>query len=49
MISTYKEMNTRACIKVTTQYLFKHYHDPRNNKRNANHNTTKKNTNIQGF
>ena len=38
----YKEMNTRACIKVTTKYLFDHYHDPRNNKRNANHNTTEK-------
>ena len=45
---TYKEMNTRVCIKVTTKYLFDHYRDPRNNKRNANHNTTK-NTNIQGF
>ena len=40
-------MNTHACIKVTTYKLFDHYHDPRNNKRNANHNTFE-NTNIQG-
>ena len=41
-------MNTDACIKVTTYNLFDHYHDLRNNKRNANH-TTIKNTNIQDF
>ena len=41
-------MNTHACIIVTKYNLFDHYHDPRNNKRNANHNTIK-NTNIQGY
>ena len=34
-------MNT-ACIIVTTYNLFDHYHDPRNNKGNANYNTIKK-------
>ena len=42
---TYK--NEYTCI-VTTYNLIDHYHDPRNNKKNANHNTIKK-TNIQGF
>ena len=32
-------MNKQACIIVTTYNLFDHFHDPRNNKRNANHNT----------
>ena len=41
-------MNTHACIIVTKCNLFDHYYDPRNNKRNANHNTIV-NTNIQGF
>ena len=41
-------MNTHACIAVTKCNLFDHYYDPRNNKRNANHNTIE-NTNNQGF
>ena len=41
-------MNTHECIIVTTYNLFDHYHDPRNNKRHANHNTIN-NPNIQGF
>ena len=46
---TYKiKMNTHACILVTKCNLFYHYYDPRNNKRNANHNTIE-NTNIQDF
>ena len=38
-------MNTHACIIVTTYSIFDHYDDPRNIKRNANHNATK-HTNI---
>ena len=34
-------MNTQSCIIVITYNLFDHYHDPRNNKRNANHNIIK--------
>ena len=47
---TYKKMNTHACILhvVTKCNLFDHYYDPRNNKRNANHNTIE-NINIQDF
>ena len=42
-------MITRACIIVTTYKLFDHYHDPRNNKRNANHNTIKKHLTSKVF
>ena len=45
---TYKKINTHACILVTKCNLFDHYYHPRNNKRNANHNTIE-NTNIQDF
>ena len=34
-------MNTHACMIVTRYKLFDHCHNPRNNKRNANHNTIK--------